>query len=191
MEVAKAGYDAYIRNALIVQLTKLNAGDNLEQAHMKNRHAIASWVLFVGTYDDRLRGTHSDGRDCAVISTVRRDGKTYYKINDYVALRRLFGELLRQIQWAKSEGNYEWAKAFVESHGTRVTQFLFNEVTERNSKLGMEKYTGFMNPQLRPVLGYPDGMGHFGEAEGRTPSIVDVEVRYPESFAEQMLHYSS
>lgn len=180
MEVAKAGYDAYIRNALIIQLTKLKAGDNIEQAHMKNRHAIASWVFNKG-YDIGSGG---------VISRIVRDGKTYYRINDYEALRKLFGVLLREVQKIKSDGRYDLAKEFVESYGTVVDQTLFAEFSERNANLGMEKYTGFMNPELYPVLGYPDGMGHFGEREGREPEIVDVEVRYPESFAEQMLSYS-
>lgn len=162
LEVGKAEYDSYIMNGLITQLTRIKPGNNLEEAHMRNRQLNAKWVYEMGKKDN-------------VIEMVKKDGKTYTKINDYNKLRDLFGQLLREIQRIKSEGDYNAGKNLVETYGVKVDQQLLKEVLARYSKLNIKPYKGFIQPKLTPVMNGDE--------------ITDVEISYPESFFEQMLEY--
>ncbi|MEY2829992.1 MAG: hypothetical protein RIQ33_1850 [Bacteroidota bacterium] len=162
MDVAKAQYDNYITNGLIMQLTRIKMGDNLEEAHMRNRQLNAMWAYEHGKKDN-------------VIEFVKRDGKTYVRINDYEKLRILFGQLLKEIQRVKSEGDYKGGKDLVENYGVKVDQNLLKEVLERYATLGLKPYKGFIQPRLVPVM---DG-----------EKITDVKVEYPKSFYEQAMEY--
>ncbi len=162
--LGKAAYDSYIRNGLLTQLVRLNLGDNLEEAHMRNRQLVADWA-------------YEKGKPNNVIEKVKKDGKTYFKINDYKALRVLFGDLLKEIQRIKSEGDFKAAQALVETYGVKVDQNLLKEVLERNSKFKSAPYGGFINPVLVPSI----------NAEGK---ILDIKVTYPNDFAKQMLDYA-
>lgn len=162
--IGKAAYDGYIRNGLMLQLIRLNLGDDIEEAHMRNRQLVAAWAMEKGKAD-------------RVIEKVEKDGKTYFKINDYDKLRELFGELLSEIQRIKSEGDFEAGRDLVETYGVKVDQDLHKEVIERNSKFKSAPYSGFINPDLVPVT---DDQGE----------ITDVKVEQPESFAAQMLRYA-
>ena len=164
LEVGKEAYDGYIRNGLIMQLRRLQPGENIEEAHMRNRQMIAKWV-------------YEKGKPDKVIERVEKEGKTYFVINDYEKLRDLFGQLLREIQRIKSEGDYEAGKHLIENYGVKVDQELHNEVLERFAKLNAAPYGGFINPKLVPVT----------DTDG---NITDVKVEYPEDFTEQMLYYS-
>lgn len=161
-EVARAEYCSYIRNGLMVQLTRLKPGEKLEEAHMRNRQAIAAWAF-------------EQGREDGVIERVVRDGKTFFVIHDFEALRGLFGQLLAEVQRIKSEGDYEGARRFIETYGVKVDTRLHREVLERYEALGVAPYAGFINPEYTPVM--KDG------------KIVDVEINYPEDFLTQMLEY--
>lgn len=163
LEVGKAGYNDYISNGLMKQLVRLKEGEDLEEAHMRNRQLVASWVYEKGKKDN-------------VIEKVKKNGKTYFVIRDYEKLRTLFGELLREIQRIKSEGDYEAGKKLVETYGVKVDKELHKEVLERYKKLNLAPYRGFINPVLIPV-----------EKEGK---IVDVQIKYPANFDEQMLYYA-
>lgn len=163
LEVGKAEYDSYIRNGLMAQLRRIEPGENIEEAHMRNRQFVAKWVFEKGAADN-------------VIEKVVRDGKTYFNINDYEKLRVLFGQLLREVQTIKSEGDFEAGKALVENYGVKVDQDLHKEVLERAAKLNIAPYGGFINPKLVAIT----------DAEG---NITDVKIEYPESFEEQMLEY--
>lgn len=158
------GYDDFIRNGLITQLIRLNLGDDVVQAHMRNRQWISAWV-------------YEKGKANNVIEKITRDGKTYYNINDYEKLRDLFGELLREVQRIKSEGDYAAAEVLVENYGVKVDQQLHAEILERNKQFTSAPYAGFVNPVLQPV----------NDANG---NIVEIKVAYPETFSEQMLEYS-
>jgi dipeptidyl-peptidase-3 len=162
MDVAKAQYDNYITNGLIMQLTRIKMGDNLEEAHMRNRQLNAMWAYEHGKKDN-------------VIEFVKRDGKTFVRINDYEKLRTLFGQLLKEIQRIKSEGDYKGGKDLVENYGVKVDQTLLKEVLERYATLGLKPYKGFIQPRLVPVM---DG-----------EKITDVKVEYPKSFFEQAMEY--
>ncbi|MCA0933514.1 dipeptidyl peptidase 3 [Lutimonas saemankumensis] len=162
--IGKAAYDGYIRNGLMTQLIRLNLGDDIEEAHMRNRQLVAAWAMEKGSKDN-------------VIEQITKDGKTYFKVNDYEKLRALFGELLREIQRIKSEGDFEAGKALVETYGVKVDQELHKEILERNSKFKSAPYSGFINPVLVPK------MDENGE-------ITDIVVEQPESFAGQMLQYA-
>jgi len=162
LEVGKAQYDNYIMNGLIQQLTRIKLGDILEEAHMRNRQLVASWAFEKGKKDN-------------VIEMIKKEGKTYVKINDYNKLRALFGQLLKEIQRIKSEGDYKAATALVEGYGVKIDQKLHKEILERFAKLNVAAYKGFIQPKLVPVM------------EG--DKITDVKVEYPTSFAEQMLEY--
>ena len=155
LEVGKCEYDGYIRNGLIVQLTRIQLGENLEEAHMRNRQLVAAWAYEKGKADN-------------VIEWVKKDGKTFVKVNDYDKLRKLFGDLLREIQRIKSEGDYKAATALVEGYGVKVDQVLLKEVRDRFEKLNVAPYKGFIQPKLVPVM------------EGG--KIVDVKVEYPNNF---------
>lgn len=163
LEVGKAEYDSYIMNGLISQLTRIKPGHNLEEAHMRNRQLIAMWAYEKGKKDN-------------VIELFKENGKTYTKINDYTKLRSLFGDLLREIQRIKSEGDYTGGKNLVENYGVKVDQQLLTEVLERFSELDVKPYKGFIQPKLVPVM--------------KNDEIVDVKVEYPKSFFEQMMYYS-
>jgi len=165
LEVGKEEYDLCIRNGLMVQLVRLKPGEQLEEAHMRNRQMIAGWV-------------YERGREDNVIERVQRDGKTYFEINDYEKLRQLFGELLREVQRIKSQGDYEAARDLVETYGVQVDPEFHAEVLERYKKLDVKPYTGLVNPILTPVL---DGSGQ----------IVDVELTYADNYSAQMMEYSN
>lgn len=162
-DVAKAEYDGYLRNGLISQLIRVELGNDIEEAHMRNRQLVAKWALEHGKKDN-------------VVEMVKKDAKTYVRINDYDKLRELFGELLREIQRIKSEGDYQAGRDLVENYGVKVDQDLHKEVLARVEKLNIAPYGGFINPHLEPVM------------EG--DKIIDVEVHYGETFEEQMLRYA-
>lgn len=163
VEVGKAEYDSYIMNGLVTQLTRLKPGDNLEEAHMRNRQLNAMWAYQMGKKDN-------------VIELVKVNGKTYTKINDYNKLRTLFGQLLKEIQRIKSEGDFESGKNLIETYGVKVDQELLKEVLGRYAKLNVKPYKGFIQPKLVPVL--------------KGTEITDVKVTYPTSFYQQMMEYS-
>jgi dipeptidyl-peptidase III len=162
LDVGRAGYDKYILNGLMMQLNRIKLGDNLQEAHMRNRQMIAAWVFEKGQPDK-------------VIERLTRDGKTYFRINDYEKLRRLFGQLLREVQRIKSEGDYNAGKNLVEDYGVKVDQTLLAEVHRRYEPLDIAPYMGCIQPRLVPV-----------EKDGE---IVDVKVEYPTDFLGQMLEY--
>ncbi|OZV67970.1 dipeptidyl-peptidase 3 family protein [Winogradskyella aurantia] len=163
--VGMAAYDGYIRNGLMTQLIRLNLGDDVEEAHMRNRQWVSAWVYEKGKADN-------------VIEKVTRDGKTYFNINDYEKLHDLFGQLLRETQRIKSEGDYEAVEALVEGYGVKVDQDIHAEVLERNKQFTSAPYSGFVNPVLVPE------MNDSGE-------ITAIKVTQPEGFPEQMLNYSA
>lgn len=163
VEAAHAEYLKYIRNGLFTQLTRIELGKNVEEAHMRNRQLIAQWCYEKGLKDK-------------VIEKVTKDGKTYFRINDYDKLRTLFGDLLKEIQRIKSEGDYAAGKTLVETYGVKVDPELHKEVRERYAKLNLAPYSGFINPEL--------------VAEEKDGEIVDVKVTYPDDFTKQMMKYS-
>ena len=161
-DVGKAEYDKYIRNGLMTQLVRIKLGNNIEEAHMRNRQLVAKWVYEKGQKDN-------------VIEKVKKDGKTYFVIRDYEKLRFLFGELLKEIQRIKSQGDFKAGRDLVENYGVKIDQELHKEVLERYSKLNIAPYRGFINPKLVPVM------------EG--DKIKDIKIEYPTDFLEQMLEY--
>lgn len=163
--VGKAAYDGYIRNGLMTQLIRLNLGDDVEEAHMRNRQWVSAWVYEKGKTDN-------------VIEKVTRDGKTYFNINDYDKLHELFGQLLRETQRIKSEGDYAAVEALVEDYGVKVDQAIHAEVLERNKQFKSAPYSGFVNPVLVPET------NDAGE-------IIAIKVTQPDTFEAQMLDYSS
>ena len=160
LDCGKAEYDGYIMNGLITQLTRLNIGENLEEAHMRNRQLNAKWAYEMGKKDN-------------VIEFIKRDGKTYVKVNNYEKLRDLFGQLLKEIQRIKSEGDYKAATDLVEGYGVKVDQDLLKEVKERFNKLNVAPYKGFIQPKLVPVM--------------QGENMVDVKVEYPNDFLKNQL----
>lgn len=162
LEVGKAEYDSYIMNGLMTQLTRIKLGDDIEEAHMRNRQLNSMWVYEKGKKDN-------------VIEFVKRNDKTYIQINDYNKLRVLFGDLLREIQRIKSEGDFNAGQALVENYGVKVDQALHKEVLERFTKLNIKPYRGFIQPKL--------------EAVKSGNNIVDVKITYPTSFFNQMMEY--
>ena len=163
--VGKAAYDGYIRNGLMTQLIRLNLGDDVEEAHMRNRQWVSAWA-------------YENGKTDNVIEKITRDGKTYYNITDYDKLHDLFGQLLRETQRIKSEGDYEAVEALVETYGVKVDQELHAEILERNKQFTSAPYSGFVNPVLVPEM---DDNGE----------IISIKVTQPESFPIQMLNYST
>lgn len=163
-KVGMAAYDGYIRNGLMTQLIRLNLGDDVEEAHMRNRQWVSAWAYEKGKKDN-------------VIEKITRDGKTYYNINDYEKLHDLFGQLLRETQRIKSEGDYEAVQHLVETYGVKVDPKIHAEVLERNKQFTTPPYSGFVNPVLVPK------MDDNGEIESFT-------IEQPETFAQQMLYYS-
>ena len=163
LETGKAEYDGYIRNGMLVQLRRLKLGDEIEEAHMRNRAWVSRWVYEQGMAD-------------SVIVKVERDGNTYYDIRDYDKLRVLFGDLLREVQRIKSQGDFEAGKALVEGYGVKVDPELHAQVLKRAESITSAPYAGFIQPDLVPVT----------DANG---TITDVKVEYPADFVEQMLSY--
>ncbi len=164
LEVGKEEYDSYIRNGLITQLRRLEPGEVVEESHMRNRQMVAKWAYEKGQSDN-------------VIERKEREGKTFFVVNDYEKLRTLFGELLRELQRIKSEGDYEAGKNLIENYGVQVDQDIHAEVLERAKKLKSAPYGGFINPVLVPIT----------DEDG---NITDVKVEYPSDFTQQMLMYS-
>ncbi len=162
LEVGKAEYDSYMMNGLITQLTRLKLGDDVEEAHMRNRQLNAAWVYEKGKKDN-------------VVEFIKREGKTYIQINDYEKLRVLFGDLLREIQRIKSEGDFKAGQALVENYGVKVNQALHKEILERFAKLELKPYRGFIQPKLTATMD--------GEKATR------VAIEYPTSFFAQMMEY--
>ena len=163
-EAYKAEYYSYMMNGLLTQMVRVEPGHDLEEAHMRNRQLIARWALVKGSAEQ-------------VVELVKKEEKTYVKINDYLQLRRLFAELLCEIQRIKSEGDYEAARALVETYGVKLDKALHEEVRERYRTLHLAPYKGFVNPVYIPEY----------DAEGK---IADVKIDYTEGYTEQMLRYS-
>ncbi|WP_159947127.1 dipeptidyl-peptidase 3 family protein [Polaribacter septentrionalilitoris] len=164
-KLGMAAYDGYIRNGLMTQLIRINLGDDIEEDHMVNRQWVSAWAFEQGKKDNVIE------------KVVKKDGKTYYNINDYDKLREIFGRLLRETQRIKSEGDFEGAKKLVEGYGVKVDQEIHKEVLKRNEQFKSAPYSGFVNPVLETVV---DGDGN----------IKDVVIKQPKSFEEQMLFYS-
>ncbi len=160
----KAEYYTYMMNGLMTQLVRIELGNSVEEAHMRNRQLIAKWAFENGAAE-------------RVVELVKKDGKTYVKINDYKKLRDLFGQLLAEIQRIKSEGDYETARKLVEKYAVKIDPVLHSEVLARYEKLHLAPYKGFINPVYEAVT---DENG----------TITDVKVSYDEGYAEQMLRYS-
>ncbi|NDW17339.1 dihydrofolate reductase [Dysgonomonas sp. 216] len=160
----KAEYYKFMMNGLMTQLTRIEAGKNIEESHMRNRQLIAKWVFEKGKPDN-------------VVEMKQRDGKTFVVINDYTKLRNLFGELLAEIQRIKSEGDYNAAKQIVEDYAVKVDQTLHNEIIARYQKLELKPYKGFINPVLEAIT---DGNG----------KITDIKVTYTENYTDQMMRYA-
>ncbi len=159
----KAAYDSYIKNGLMLQLRRLELGKNIEEAHMRNRQMIAQWVYEKGKKDN-------------VIEKIVKDGKTYFNITDYKKLRDLFGQLLREVQRIKSQGDYEAGKNLIENYGVKVNYELHKEVLERSKALNIPPYSGFLNPYLKPIT-------------NESGDITDIKLKYGDSFIDQMLYY--
>ncbi len=162
MEVGRAEYDNYMMNGMMTQLTRLKPGEQLEEAHMRNRALVAYWAYEHGKKDN-------------VVAFVKKNGKTYVQVNDYLKLRDLFGQLLKEIQRVKSEGDYEAGKNLVETYGVKVDPVLHKEVLARFKKLNIRPYRGFIQPKLEPVM-----------SNGQ---ITDVKVSYPANFFGQHMEY--
>ena len=163
-EAYKAEYYTYMMNGLMTQLVRIEPGNNVEEAHMRNRQLIARWAFENGKADN-------------VVELVKKDGKTYVKVNDYEKLRALFGKLLGEIQRIKSEGDFDAARNLVETYAVKVDPELHKEVLARYEKLHLAPYKGFVNPVYTPVT----------DKDG---NITDVKISYEEGYAEQMLRYS-
>ena len=159
----KAEYYTYLMNGLMTQLVRIEPGNNVEEAHMRNRQLIARWVFEKGAADK-------------VVELVKKDGKTYVMVNDYEKLRELFGELLAEIQRIKSTGDLAAARDLIETYAVKVDPVLHAEVLERYKTLDLAPYKGFINPKYEAVT----------DADG---NITDVKVTYDEGYAEQMLRY--
>ena len=168
-EAYKACYISQMQNGLLTQLVRIKLGDHIEEAHMRNRALIAHWALAHSS------GRGQDGKD--VMELVQRNGKTYVRINDYEALRTLFGELLAEIQRIKSTGDFEAARQLVETYAVHIEYDIHKEILERYETLNIAPYKGFINPVYTAIK----------DADG---NITDVTVSYTEGYAEQMLRYS-
>lgn len=158
-----AEYSKYIMNGMMTQLTRIQPGKNVEQAHMRNRKLIAEWCYEKGKADN-------------VIELQKVEGKTYVVVNDFEKLRSLFGEMLTEVQRIKSEGDFEAGKALVEQYAVKVDPLLHKEVLERYAKLKLEPYSGFVNPTYNPVM--------------ENGEIIDIKIDYLQSYPAQMLDYS-
>ena len=168
-EAYKASYIQQMMNGLLTQMVRIKLGDQIEESHMRNRALIARWAFEHG------KGKGKDGKD--VIEMVDRQGKTYVVINDFEALRNLFGQLLAEIQRIKSTGDFMGARDLVETYGVKIDPALHKQVLERYTKLNIAPYKGFINPVYKAVT---DSKGN----------ITDVTISYTEGYAEQMMRYS-
>ena len=164
LDVGRSRYDSYIRNGLMTQLYRIEPGQRIEESHMRNRQTIAAWAF-------------EKGEPEGVIKRVNNDGKTYFVVRDYERLREIFGELLREHQRITSEGDFEAAQNLIENYGTQVDPELHAEVLARYASLNIAPYSGFINPELVPVM---DSNGN----------ITDVRIEYPDDFVAQMLDYA-
>ena len=162
MDAYKAQYSNYIRNGLFVQFNRVELGKKNTEAHMQNRKLIAEWCYEAGLADN-------------VIEKKVRDGKTYFVVNDFEALRSLFGDMLAEIQRIKSEGDYAAGKAMVEKYAVNIDPRLHKEVKERYAALGLKPYGGFVNPDIVPVV--------------KNGKVVDYEINYTDDYLGQMLEY--
>lgn len=162
LDCGKAAYDDYITNGLMLQTNRIKLGDNIQESHMRNRQMVAGWVYEKGQKEN-------------VIEKIVKDGKTYFVVNDYNKLRVLFGELLKEIQRVKSQGDYKAGRDLIENYGVKIDPALHKEVLDRYGKLKIASYSGFIQPKLTPVM--KDG------------KIVDVKIEYPTDFLNQMLEY--
>ncbi|MCD8282760.1 MAG: dipeptidyl peptidase 3 [Prevotella sp.] len=160
-EAYKAGYYTYLLNGLLTQSVRIPAGGRIEEAHMRNRALIARRVK---------------ERSGGAVALVRRDGKAYLEINDYTLLRRLFAELLAEIQRIKSEGDYDAARRLIEEYAVKLDTKLHEEMLRRYAAIDIAPYKGFINPVLRPVLDNQN-------------NITDIIADYSESYTDQMLRY--
>ncbi|MFY8033571.1 MAG: dihydrofolate reductase, partial [Flexibacteraceae bacterium] len=160
-EVGMAEYDAYIRNGMLVQLSRLEVGEQLEEAHMRNRAMVARWAF------ERSKGQ-------AIVRETKY-GKTYFHITDYKLLREIFGELLREVQRVISTGDYKAGMMLIEDYGVKVDPDLHQEVIKRYRQFNLAPYKGFIQPKLMPVL--------------KNNKLVDVQVTYPTDFLQQMVEY--
>jgi dipeptidyl-peptidase-3 len=163
VDAAKAAYDSYLRNGLLTQIVRIQPGKDIEQAHMRCRSAISHWVYEKGKAEN-------------VVEFVARDGKTCARINDYEKVQALFGDLLREIQRIKSEGDFEAGKKIIEDYGVKIDPALHTEILARYAKLNLAPYTGFVNPLLAPVY----------DSNGK---ITDVTVEYTNDYLGQMMYY--
>jgi dipeptidyl-peptidase-3 len=162
LDVGKAAYDGYVRNGLLVQLARIKSGNDIVQSHMRNRQMVCRWA-------------YEKGKKDKVIERVDKDGKIYFVIRDYPALRKLWGQLLREVQRIKSEGDFEAGKALIEDYGVKVDRAVHENVLGRYQKLGVKPYSGFIQPKLTPVM--------------KGGVIVDVTIEYPTDFTRQMLDH--
>ncbi|MFA6820140.1 MAG: dihydrofolate reductase, partial [Bacteroidaceae bacterium] len=160
----KSEFYTYMMNGLLTQLVRIKPGDNIEEAHMRNRAFIAHWV-------------YEKGKENKVVELIQQNGKTYVRINDYKALRDLFGKLLAEVQRIKSEGDFGAARNLVETYGVKVDPTIHKEILERYAKLNISPYKGFINPEY---VAEKDKQGN----------ITNVKVIYGETYEHQMLRYS-
>src|SRR6056297_2796214 len=163
LEIAVAQYNSYIKNGLMTQLTRIEPGKNIEQAHMRNRQLIATWC-------------YEKGQDETIIEKKIKEGKTYFVIHDHTKLRDLFGQLLTEIQRIKSEGDFKAAKYLIENYGVKIDRELHEEVLERFKKLNLAPFSGFVNPRYTPFYEKDD--------------LVDITIDYTQDYTEQMIEYS-
>ena len=164
MEAYKAEYYKYMMNGMLTQLTRIELGNNIEEAHMRNRQLIAQWV-------------YEHGKAKNVVELKEKEGKTFVVINDYDAMRGLIGELLAEIQRIKSEGDFNAAKQLVETYGVKVDPKIHKEIRERYAALNIAPYKGFVNPRYEPIY-------------DNEKNIIDIQVKYDETFVKQMIRYS-
>ncbi len=163
LDVGKESYESYVRNGMMLQLRRLKLGDDIEEDHMRNRQLIVKWAYEKGMSDK-------------VIERRTRDGKTFFVVNDFEKLRVIFGQLLREIQRIKSEGDSEAGEKLVETYGVKVDQDIHKEVLARYAALDIPAYSGFINPELTPVMSGDE--------------IIDVTISYPDDFRGQMERYA-
>ncbi len=162
LDYGKAAYDEYITKGLIVQLARIKPGKDVEESHMRNRLMVSAWVFEKGKKEN-------------VIERKKENGKTYFLINDYNKLRILFGDLLKEIQRVKSQGDFKAGQNLIENYGVKVDKALHKEIIERYASLKMAPYNGFIQPKLTTVM------------EG--DKIIDVKIEYPKNFTQQMLEF--
>lgn len=167
-DIVKATYSQYINNGLLKQLARIDLGKNIEESHMRNRQMIAAWAVEKGRAENVI-----ERRDIETDEGVN----TYFVVNDFAKLRTLFGELLREVQRIKSQGDFAAGQALIENYGVKVDEALHQQVKRRWAKLNIAPYSGFINPVLKPVT----------NSRGR---ITDVVVTYPKDFTEQMQYYA-